>query len=330
VRRTLLVLLLAGGCVYRVEVDWDPGSPLSVVEFGPLGAHNVIEFEIPSDARGFVLALENDRGRTVELAELEDPKGRMYVEESLPKLLDRPMWAEGTVSLAVPFGDALLPIQPAYGEWRATHAGADRGELWVRRGAFHGGELDLVLHARPGADDPGYVTALLDRAFPLGAIEVGAIEVLSLPAGIELRSAADLEDLLASGEHDDFPSIDVFLVDAIDIGPWVGGGFAAFAGLPRSGTPLSGVAVQWTGDGTRDGGTLAHELGHFSGLAHTTDSELGGDAILDTPVCPDDVLAEARSDCPDADNAMFPWGGRDWSPVQSEILERGVAYRALP
>jgi hypothetical protein len=53
------------------------------------------------------------------------------------------------------------------------------------------------------------------------------------------------------------------------------------------------------------GQTLAHEVGHFLGLRHTT--EHGGteaDPIQDTPVCSN---PDRGTSCPDATNFMFPF-----------------------
>jgi GNAT superfamily N-acetyltransferase len=81
------------------------------------------------------------------------------------------------------------------------------------------------------------------------------------------------------------------------------------------------------------GTVVAHEVGHFFGLRHTT--ELGGgfvDAITDTPECPP-ALWMNPSSCPDWENVMFPISGPEaasrgtFSPGQTVVLSGVPALR---
>lgn len=74
------------------------------------------------------------------------------------------------------------------------------------------------------------------------------------------------------------------------------------------------------------GTVVAHEVGHFFGLRHTT--ELGGgfvDAITDTPECPPPLWMNPSA-CPDWQNVMFPISGPEaasrgvFSPGQIVVL----------
>jgi len=97
-------------------------------------------------------------------------------------------------------------------------------------------------------------------------------------------------------------------------------GSIAFAAGYSSGTPgphavygsaASGIVVERMGDAAQTGLVIAHELGHFLGLQHTTRLTqdetgyqiLGDDGIGDTPVCP---AHSNTKDCPDYRNLMFP------------------------
>ncbi|MCZ6553279.1 MAG: hypothetical protein O7A67_05695 [SAR324 cluster bacterium] len=93
------------------------------------------------------------------------------------------------------------------------------------------------------------------------------------------------------------------------------------AGIPgpfnRQGTATSGTAMEYQGDGTGTilGFALAHELGHYFGLYHTSQTGptqtdiIGEDPIDDTPACRTlDIFSAGGSvdGCPDRGNLMFP------------------------
>jgi len=83
---------------------------------------------------------------------------------------------------------------------------------------------------------------------------------------------------------------------------------------------------------------MAHELGHFVGLYHTSELTAGDfcDPIPDTPKCLDHTY-ETISDCPDRTNLMFPvyWAatggiGVTASPTQVRISRGSPILRAYP
>lgn len=96
------------------------------------------------------------------------------------------------------------------------------------------------------------------------------------------------------------------------------------------GSSGSGVAVSVNQlskpTGTRTiGAVLAHELGHYLGLLHTTGIRgVDLDPLEDTPICPLSTLLTRPTECPDAPNAMFPLVfSREvmtWTPEQIRVL----------
>lgn len=143
---------------------------------------------------------------------------------------------------------------------------------------------------------------------------------------------SDLAQLLASGA--DFePGLNLFLVDQI----WLGGGgipgldlmLGLAGGIP--GDPFghdhrrAGVAIAW-GLGTDQEGLLgtviAHELGHYLGLFHTTEAPGSDGALL-----PDNLPDTAA---PAPQNLMH-WSVttscKDLSHEQRQVLRRSAALR---
>ncbi|MEL6181997.1 MAG: M43 family zinc metalloprotease, partial [Myxococcota bacterium] len=77
------------------------------------------------------------------------------------------------------------------------------------------------------------------------------------------------------------------------------------------------------------GQTMAHEIGHFLGLRHTTEHGGGGDPIQDTAECSD---PQDGTRCPDANNFMFPFSitgvaQQDVSAGQSFVLRRSALIK---
>lgn len=183
------------------------------------------------------------------------------------------------------------------------------------------------------ASDPN-MRATLDKVrsvFAQAGISIGTIRYPSVPANVEqqyrvIRSQNDIHNLArASVYHgsdaNSALSANIFIVERFAFSG--GGGVLGLSlGIPGAaglhGTALSGVAL--TGEymgyslqghgGSRINGneftatTFAHELGHFLGLFHT--SETTGqhhDPLADTPQCTD---FRYPSQCPGASNLMFP------------------------
>jgi hypothetical protein len=130
-----------------------------------------------------------------------------------------------------------------------------------------------------------------------------------------IRDFSDVYTLVAtssvSGGLNEALKVNVFLIEDFNISD-VPGLLGLSTGIPGAaglhGTSASGLVFSTASLG-KDNGTLgqtmAHEIGHFLGLRHTT--EHGGsehDPITDTPECAAPDLAFL---CSDAENFMFPF-----------------------
>lgn len=74
------------------------------------------------------------------------------------------------------------------------------------------------------------------------------------------------------------------------------------------------------------GDTLAHEVGHYLGLLHTTEqTQAHFDPLADTPACQEGI--RFPDDCPDLTNLMFPFAGQH---VPEVTAGQGWMVRANP
>ncbi len=295
--------------------------------------------------------------------------GRTWVDMDAPAG-DPTSWAAGPFrhqpsmlgGLVMPMGEASRPtagclvVLPLADDLDRV---GQRGTLHVvtRGGAPVDNLVDLNLFTVPGAgidpaeiDDAVAATARLLEANDLATIGVTRHYDATGPA--ELRSRGPEINTLreqASAPGADPRAIDLFFVsDFSDAARIV----AVSSGVPGPiglhGTPASGVVLSVTShvrpgpalDTAWLGETIAHELGHFVGLGHTTEARGDAhDALGDTPECDathdadDDGFVDADECAADGgDNLMF-WGGSDamdqhaLSPSQRRVFAASPAIR---
>jgi len=325
----------------------DLGAPDMVL--GPVPAtaegSEPVELEIPEGLASFTIQLlhdgGNDYGTRVTFLTLESPDGTVLLdfEDLGPDVNPAAIPYPGATSVLVPSTDhpAALPQAGTYRFTAGFYQIQDAtfvpvpGEVDEVRVLFEplgqeGGLLDLNLFFSPGsgvtaaeAPTSDFVTAMLDRVIsyylPSGLIRFGEVAYYDIPETYDVIETGDEARELWHSHSLPGPrgmSVNAFIVDSIDFGSGVAGftsGTPGPAGI--FGTPASGLVVANQGGGPRTGVTVAHELGHFLGLRHTTRLSyapdgtmdvMGEDGIGDTPFCEGGAIAE----CPDYRNLMFP------------------------
>ncbi|MFT4705911.1 MAG: hypothetical protein ACI81R_003627 [Bradymonadia bacterium] len=159
------------------------------------------------------------------------------------------------------------------------------------------------------------------RIYTNAQISVGEVRLFDAPASFTeqysvIRDFGDIERLVAAAEAPgptlaEQLSIDIFLIDgfAVPQAPGLLGLSLGIPGVPGfhgvAGSALVFTAEYLSNDAEGVGQTMAHEVGHFNGLRHT--SEHGGDSwdpMNDTPECSN---PDRGASCPDAGNLMFPF-----------------------
>lgn len=306
---------------------------LSIVEIGspttPATGAASLSFTLPDGATAFTLVLEDAMDRVPVVTKLTAPDGTVLIGHARPpdggasadtaRCSSAPGTATalvtgaapGTYTLEVatfaPMGFPVMPMQIA-GHLDRVAAVLKRAEL--------GGEVDVTLQVAPEtgyALDGGTMTfmrQMLDRFDQIAREKMGAslgrVRITSLPpdAGATVDSLARARGLwttYASG----VPTarvVNVMVVDDLTFAAGVSGASPGAPGVYQRG--VSGVVVEPLASGPVSTGVLlGHEVGHYLGLAHTSDEFFGPDLVADTPSC----AAPSGANCPDARNLMFPY-----------------------
>lgn len=209
-------------------------------------------------------------------------------------------------------------------------------------------DLNIYLVGVPGITavqgpiDPNLQQTLtaFSTIYASAGITMGTTRYFDLSAADEqqyriIRSEDDIGELVAlsslpGNTTDDALSMNVFFVQSIALG---GGTLGISQGLPGPagihGTRASGVVFtsEFLGQSFNDGSgivngndytgiVLAHEVGHYLGLFHTTEQGAQAqDPLTDTPTC---TSNQFPNNCPDLGNLMFPFADISHTDVTAD------------
>jgi hypothetical protein len=338
--------------------------------------------DVPPEAASIAFVLNETGDVATQPATITNPDGEVVFEVGATSTNRVDAFRQVTTALVPVSPDVEL----SEGRWEFTFfSGSDTSAnlqaLMRIDEDVSSGTLDLNLHfvglesldSSTAAEDEAF-QAILDRVKTIysdAGITIGEVayyEVEDLQYSVLTTGAVASEemlDLLKTVTPDrDNRAVNLFFVADIE-NPGSNRSLLGVSGGvpgpgPLHGTERSGVAVNMANylaavDGAGDLPSaqdeialiIAHELGHYLGLFHTTEAnglELGGedaingqDPLEQTALCPDDadedgdgVLSPLECEDADAGNLMFwspPNGATSLTAAQSEVIRRNPVVR---
>ena len=213
---------------------------------------------------------------------------------------------------------------------------------------YYVGPRGLVPRGDRGPPDVSRGLDVAEEVLSRHGIRFGTIRQHEIVGGLRDRYAliesgpdfdlVELHELFALSAAAGRPTISVFFVREIDVALGIAGGAPGPPGV--HGTPGSGIAISvdlltipGLPEGVDIGRTLAHELGHYLGLFHT--SEVDGliiEPLPDTPECGfehdvdgDGYVLPEECEGAGADNLMF------WAASGDTLTaQQGEVIRSMP
>jgi hypothetical protein len=333
--------------------DGGPLSPAVEIDLGSVTAGVPVSVQIPPNTLGFHVSVKASVPQ-VELGviSIQSPSGAFVHNNGIPANGEHPTSGTlfGNVAAAqVPQSnhpDVMPGVLP--GEYKIVFDGSGPMTAKVKvqttpDGAFHGGNLNMHLYIPEGlvlADDPKPVRAGTAWAHPevksrlestfraildLYDLHNGTVQFHAIPARYKSIADGELDSVFKetrvarAGQ-----AMHIFLSEAAEDQQWWG----IAAGIPGDanspGSDQAGVALANIpeADAEMEGYVLAHELGHFFGLNHTTEFSGEADPLEDTPRCVD-IDRDLRR-CPDFSNVMFAAGAASGTVLSSPLQRRVV------
>ncbi len=342
-------------------------SNTQVVDFGTIfvsasALTAQVSVNVPVDAVSLTFegATVSDTTARLVVYRLFSPSGKIYDYASGGSVKILPPTGPGSFTVVMP-NTPSMTFQP--GVWTAYLLASKQTTAAVKA-IIRTGPVDVpsevnlnlffvglpTLNATTAQTDPNFLSVInsVRQLYAQTGISLGTIRFIDI-TGAAATAYSDLPDanLPSLMKLSNTPAAQANAVNLFFVHTIVGGGISGYiilgesAGIPGNpfqGTSGSGVAVTMANfpAGLSDiSSTWAHEMGHWLGLFHTTESSgLSFDPLLDTPDCPRARDTNANglmepSECVGygADNIMF-WtsvpsiSNTVFTPNQSFVMQR--------
>lgn len=294
----------------RVTAQSDTWPSEQVTDFGtvPLtgGESEWLEVEVPPDGISISIeAVAPNTGASPGLLGFEGPGGKIYENDTTTGAFLQTPGTDGVFAATLPnTDDPGIQLVPGGGTYRfrfflfgGSAASLDvRAIVENRPGAVADeGLIDLNVYLAPGLSiaSPETDTKLqavltrTDDIFQQIGLQLGDVDYYQLSnSSYNSVSGSEFSQLLAESAVASSVRTNVFFVQS-SFGGGTLGVAAVLPGPKLNGTPVSGVMVDYDFDNAAAVGQVtAHEIGHYLGLYHTTESNGSHDIIDDTLECP--------------------------------------------
>lgn len=330
-------------------------SPLGIQCQGPsANGQFALDFDVADTTSAYMLVPFTLDGRGLEPLSIERPSGGRIDFRGQNSFQTAGAALFGSINPTVVPATSRFAAQLERGRHRYQLASNSQQMCWYQLEEDRDGTtIDLNIYlvdvgiSAAQASQNANMRALLD-AFesiyrPTG-VEIGQVRYVDI-GGQDAQNYAVIRSQEAIGavlslteapgeSRDEVLSLNIVFVQTFAL-PGAGGVLGISQGLPGPaglhGTPASGVVftAEFLGGRFRDGSgqvidgntytgvVMAHEVGHYLGLYHTTEqNQRTVDPINDTPNCRN--VGNFPVGCPDWTNLMFPLAGPDHTVVTAE------------
>jgi hypothetical protein len=335
------------------------------IDLGVLLESDTGVFDIPEGTIGFSILLLGDLGESYGINTLENPDGELLIQGFSSATMNYFIGQEAH-AIVMPSNDASINA-PIPGQWKVSVASSGAAPLvkvFVRLGPFQRGLLDLKLYFPQGlracadvgcnggqgdiinaqnaasfAEIQGALNSFFVETFQASQFLPGNVQFFDIDSSfLTIDSFNEYSAMLRQSFLGGSGGVHIFFTQDFDDGDFPN--FIGFTpALPGAfftvGNQNSALAVQMMFDPEQQdnltGAVMSHEVGHFLGLAHTTEFDGNIDFVSDTPSCDPQVIGFGdQSQCPDVSFVMFPTvfpNAHTFSAGQQLTLQGGPLYR---